>query len=118
MVEGNAKIDPKIARDAADTIEFEKRNSLLPSLRKLKSAGYHLAGLEQTTNSTLIFEHSFPLKTVLVIGHERHGIKPDVLGHLDATVEIPVYGLPYSFNVATATSMAIYEYCRQLRMPS
>jgi tRNA G18 (ribose-2'-O)-methylase SpoU len=28
-------------------------------------------------------------------------------------VEIPVYGLPYSFNAATATSMAIYEYCRQ-----
>jgi tRNA G18 (ribose-2'-O)-methylase SpoU len=28
-------------------------------------------------------------------------------------VEIPVYGLPYSYNVATATAMALYEFCRQ-----
>jgi tRNA G18 (ribose-2'-O)-methylase SpoU len=24
-----------------------------------------------------------------------------------------VFGLPYSHNVATATAMAMYEYCRQ-----
>ena len=27
--------------------------------------------------------------------------------------EIPVYGLPYAHNVATATAMALYEFCRQ-----
>jgi tRNA G18 (ribose-2'-O)-methylase SpoU len=32
---------------------------------------------------------------------------------LDKVVEIPVYGLPHSYNVATATTMALYEYCRQ-----
>jgi tRNA G18 (ribose-2'-O)-methylase SpoU len=32
---------------------------------------------------------------------------------LDDVIEIPVYGQPYSFNVATATTMAVYEYCRQ-----
>ncbi|MEM1304885.1 MAG: TrmH family RNA methyltransferase, partial [Planctomycetota bacterium] len=25
----------------------------------------------------------------------------------------PVWGLPHSYNVATATCMALYEYCRQ-----
>ena len=28
-------------------------------------------------------------------------------------VEIPVWGLPYAYNVANATAMALYEYCRQ-----
>jgi len=28
-------------------------------------------------------------------------------------IEIPVFGLPYSYNVATATALALYEYCRQ-----
>ena len=32
---------------------------------------------------------------------------------LDDVVEIPVWGMPYSYNVATATAMALYEYCRQ-----
>jgi tRNA G18 (ribose-2'-O)-methylase SpoU len=49
----------------------------------------------------------------LVIGHERLGITEDVLALLDHVVEIPVYGLPLAYNVATATSMALYEYCRQ-----
>ena len=38
---------------------------------------------------------------------------PDFLKLLDDVVEIPVWGMPYSYNVATATTMALYEYCRQ-----
>ena len=36
-----------------------------------------------------------------------------VLALVDDVVEIPVYGLPFSYNVATAAAMALYEYCRQ-----
>jgi hypothetical protein len=32
-------------------------------------------------------------------------------------VELPVYGLPHSFNVATAAAMALYEYARQVLEP-
>ena len=32
---------------------------------------------------------------------------------LDDVVEIPVYGMPFSYNVGTAAAMALYEYCRQ-----
>ena len=70
-------------------------------------------GLEQTTGSHNLADFEFPRRTVLVIGHERNGIEEAILTLLDATVEIPVYGLPYSYNVATATAMALYEYCRQ-----
>ncbi|MDB4413378.1 RNA methyltransferase [Pirellulaceae bacterium] len=113
IIEGNAKIDRKIARDASETIEFERRQSLPPTLKRLKSDGYVLVGLEQTTNSTRIYDYPFPKRMALVIGHERNGITNDVLGLLDATIEIPVFGLPFSYNAATATAMALYEYCRQ-----
>jgi tRNA G18 (ribose-2'-O)-methylase SpoU len=36
-----------------------------------------------------------------------------VLRLLHHAVEIPVYGLPFSHNAATAAAMALYEYCRQ-----
>lgn len=113
IVEGHSKVDPKIARDAAETLEFEHRRSLFPALQKAGQEGFQLVGLEQTTQSTFLFEHEFAPKTVLVMGHERLGINAEILSILDTTVEIPVFGLPYSFNVATATSMAVYEYARQ-----
>lgn len=113
IASGNAKVDKTIARDGAEEIELELHRTLPPVLKELKHAGYHLVGLEQTTNSTLLYEHPFVRKTALVIGNERQGLTDDILVLLDAVVEIPVYGLPYSFNVATATAMALYEYCRQ-----
>ena len=113
IVTGRAKVDPKIARDGAEQVTLEMRRSLAPVLRKLQDDAYCLIGLEQTTESDNLHTFSFPRRSVLVLGHERHGIADDVLAILDAAVEIPVYGLPYSYNVATATAMALYEYCRQ-----
>lgn len=113
IVTGNPKIDPKIARDGIEQIEIEVRRSLQPILKKMRSEGYTLVGLEQTTNSENLHTFSFPERSLLVIGNERNGLDQTVLDELDHVIEIPVYGLPFSYNVATATSMALYEYCRQ-----
>jgi tRNA G18 (ribose-2'-O)-methylase SpoU len=110
---GQAKLDRKIARDGADAIVVEVHRTLPPVLAALRREGYRLVGLEQTTGSQDLHAYPFPRRTALVVGNERTGLTPDVLALVDDTVEIPVWGLPYSYNVATATSMALYEYCRQ-----
>ncbi len=110
---GNPKIDPKIARDGAEQVNLEVRRSLPPVLKSMREDGFRLIGLEQTSDSVDIHQFAFERRTALVIGHERLGIDDESLRFLDAAIEIPVYGLPYSYNVATATSMALYEYCRQ-----
>lgn len=110
---GAAKLDRKIARDAADTIEIEGHRTLVPVLQKLREEMFRLVGLEQTSNSQDLHHYQFERRTALVIGNERTGLTDDALKLLDAVVEIPVWGLPYSYNVATATSMCLYEYCRQ-----
>jgi tRNA G18 (ribose-2'-O)-methylase SpoU len=110
---GPARIDRNVARDGADSVEIESHRSLPPVLKKLKAEGYRLVGLEQTTNSQSLYDVRFDRRTCLVVGNERLGLTEDLLELLDAAVEIPMYGLPYSHNVATATAIAIYEYCRQ-----
>lgn len=110
---GNPKVDPKIARDGAQEVEIVRKRTLLPVLKQLKKDGFQLVGLEQTDDSKNLFEYSFERKTALLIGHERHGIPDEELEVTDDCIEIPVYGLPYSYNVVTATTMAVYEYCRQ-----
>ena len=113
IVEGKQKIDAKIARDSIEQISIQRHRSLLPQLSKLQFEGYQLIGLEQTTNSENIHSFRFPRRSVLVIGHERHGIGDEMLRLLDGVVEIPVFGRPFSYNVATATAMVLYEFCRQ-----
>jgi tRNA G18 (ribose-2'-O)-methylase SpoU len=110
---GNARILPEISRETGDSIQIEIHRTLPPVLVRLKQEGYPLIGLEQASNSQSIFEFQFPRKVVLVIGNERLGIEDEVLRLLSGTIEIPVYGLPAAHNAATATAMALYEYCRQ-----
>jgi tRNA G18 (ribose-2'-O)-methylase SpoU len=110
---GTARIRSKIARDTGDSIELEVHRTLAPVLERLRGDGYELVGLEQTGSSRRLYDFRFQRKTVLVVGNERLGLEEDLLGLLDHVVEIPVYGLPYSHNAATAAAMALYEYCRQ-----
>lgn len=115
---GSSRVIAKIARDAAKegeaaSVEIENHRTLRPVLERLRADGYELVGLEQTTGSQSMFEFAFQRKTVLVVGNERLGIEDDILSMLNRTVEIPVYGLPFSHNAATAAAMALYEYCRQ-----
>jgi len=110
---GQAKLDRKIARDGADAIAIEVHRTLPPVLKELRAEGYRLVGLEQTTDSQDMHSFQFQRKTALVIGNERTGLTPELLALVHDVVEIPVWGLPFSYNVATATTMALYEYCRQ-----
>lgn len=110
---GNARILPEISRETGDSIQIEVHRTLPPVLKRLREEGLPLIGLEQTSGSRSIFEFLFPRKAVLVVGNERLGIEEEVLRMLEATIEIPVYGLPYAHNAATAAAMALYEYCRQ-----
>ena len=110
---GNPSIHKSIARDGAEQVTLEVHRSLLPVLKQLKEAGYPLIGLEQTTGAQNLHEYQFPRKAALVLGNERLGLTEEQLEFMDVCVEIPVYGLPFSYNVATSGALALYEYCRQ-----
>ena len=110
---GTAKVIDKIARDGADTIAIEVHRTLPPVLKQFKADGYQIVGLEQSSGSQNMHAFAFQRKTLLVVGNERTGLADDALCLVDHVVEIPVFGLPYSYNVATAAAMALYEYCRQ-----
>ena len=110
---GNPSIHKAIARDGAEQVQFEVHRSLLPVLKQVKEEGYPLIGLEQTTGAQNLHHFAFPRKCALVLGNERLGLTEEQLRWMDHCVEIPVYGLPYSYNVATSAALALYEYCRQ-----
>lgn len=109
----SVKVDRTIARDAADYVAVYVHRSLPPVVQKYREQGYRVVGLEQTTNSVCLYDYRFSYRTLLLLGHERHGLDDQTLALADDLVEIPVYGQPASFNLATSAVMAMYEYCRQ-----
>eukprot|EP01135_Chromosphaera_perkinsii_P005309 Nk52_evm2s338 gene=Nk52_evmTU2s338 len=113
IVTGSGKLKADIARESKGRVELETKGSLVYALRDYKKKGYKLVALEQSSNSRCLFDFNFPARMVLVIGNERSGVPEDVLRLVDSVVEIPVYGMPHSHNVASATAMCLYEYAKQ-----
>ena len=89
--------------------------SLPPVIKEYRRDHYRIVGVEQTTNSQSLFAYQFQEDTFLVLGNERLGITEKLLSLLDDVVEIPVFGQPASYNVATSAIIVMYEYCRQFR---
>eukprot|EP00850_Spirogloea_muscicola_P013167 SM000088S23708 [mRNA] locus=s88:254230:265415:+ [translate_table: standard] len=87
--------------------------ALIVYLESKKRAGYSLYGLEQTSNSVPLQRHTFPPKSVIVLGREKEGIPVDVIQALDACLEIPQLGIIRSLNVHVSAAIALWEYTRQ-----
>lgn len=72
-----------------------------------KQEGYHVLALEQTTTSIPYTDAAFTLPTILIVGHERLGVRDELLQLADAVIEIPILGIGNSHNVAMATGIII-----------
>ncbi len=76
-------------------------------INEKKQAGYQVVALEQTTNSISYTDAAFTLPTILIVGHERLGVRHELLELADTVIEIPILGLGNSHNVAMATGIII-----------
>jgi tRNA G18 (ribose-2'-O)-methylase SpoU len=79
-------------------------------VKKLKSQGYKIYALEQTTNSipySDISSSDFPL--CLIVGNEISGVNQELIDLSDISIEIPQFGIKQSLNVAVAYGITIFE---------
>ena len=72
-----------------------------------RQEGYHVIALEQTTTSIPYFKAIYTLPTILIVGHERLGVREELLALADQLIEIPILGIGNSHNVAMATGIII-----------
>lgn len=104
----------KTAVMAMPYVPWEYHPSALDLVRDLKAQGQTIVAVEQAHNSvpyTAAGVYRPPL--CLMFGHERAGLGPAALDVADACVELPVYGMANSLNVAMACALVGYEVLRQ-----
>lgn len=104
----------KTAVMAVPFVPWEYHESTLELLSHLRADGYQLVAVEQAHSSVpYTREDIYRPPLALVFGHERAGITTAALQMADVCVEVPVYGMANSLNVAMACSVVGYEILRQ-----
>ena len=78
-------------------------------VKKLKAEGKKIIALEQTKQSIPYYKATYKLPLVLIVGHEREGVRPELLDLADTIIDIPILGSGNSHNVAVATGIVVYH---------
>lgn len=111
------RAEREIAKTAVMAIPFvpwEYQPSATDVVEGLRATGYQIVAVEQAHASQLYTTPGIyrpPL--CLIFGHERAGIAPAALHQADLCVELPVYGMANSLNVAMACALVGFEIVRQ-----
>ena len=103
----------KTALGSTKSIPWEYTKHAASTIQTLKGLGYRICCLELTDKSINYCEMKttdFPL--CLVIGNEITGVSKEVIELCDLSIEIPMYGIKQSLNVAVAYGIAVFELAR------
>jgi 23S rRNA (guanosine2251-2'-O)-methyltransferase len=104
----------KTAVMAIPFVPWEYQPAATDVVRRLRSDGYQVVAVEQAHNSvSFTREGMYRAPVCLIFGHERAGVAPAALIAADVCVEVPVYGMANSLNVAMACALVGYEILRQ-----
>jgi tRNA G18 (ribose-2'-O)-methylase SpoU len=100
----------KTALGSTESIAWEYIKDPLTAIKRLKDEKIKIAALELTNKSieyTEVSKKDFPL--CLIIGNEITGIQNTILEQCDFSIELPMFGIKHSLNVAVAYGIAVYE---------
>lgn len=106
----------KTALGSTNSVPWQYAWDITEVLEHLKAQGVAIAAVEQTNRSVSCFDvkaEQFPL--AVIVGNEITGIAQKALPYCDFALEIPMFGIKHSLNVAVATGIILYECLRVLR---
>ena len=82
-------------------------------LSTLRTEGYRIAAVEQTSNAVALTDYVLSLSakpnpTAVILGNEVRGLSTDTLSLVDLVIEIPQYGAKQSLNVSVAAGIVAW----------
>lgn len=110
--------DPKISRAAVGLEKYianEQGIEITSKLKELKSQGFTIVALEQTSSSQPYHKVKYQGKIALVCGNETFGVSDEALKLCDLIVELPMFGINKSLNVVVSTGIVLYQIRLTLR---
>ncbi|AQW90443.1 TrmH family RNA methyltransferase [Elizabethkingia anophelis] len=107
----------KAALGATESVDWYYENKVTDALQKLKSEGYKILAIEQTTGSIALNEQviSKDEKYVVIMGNEVDGVSDEALALCDGFIEIPQLGTKHSLNVSVCAGIIMWEFFKNLK---
>jgi len=105
----------KTALGAEQVVPWEGMEDPLKAIVLLQKKGVPVYAVEQTTHSVSLWEAPLSLPLGLVVGNEVHGVSQPVVAACDGAIEIPLFGIKESLNVAVACGIVLFELVRRFR---
>ena len=107
----------KAALGATESVDWSYENDINATINDLKSQGFEVVGIEQTTNSTMItdFKVDNTKKYAVILGNEVEGISDEALQNIDSFIEIPQLGTKHSLNVSVCGGIVMWEFAKALK---
>lgn len=112
------RCDREIRRTAVMAVPYvpwSYRADALALVRERKAAGDTIVVVEQAEGARPLHEARLEGPITLVLGHERTGVDPAILAEADVALELPVYGMANSINVAMTAAIVGYELVRRTK---
>ncbi len=106
--------NPNVVRSSVGTLftQFVVESSTEETLRFLKKRGISIAAA--TPHAKLLFtDADFTRPVAISVGTEQIGLTDAWMQEADIQVRIPMFGIADSLNVASATTLVLYEVIRQ-----
>jgi 23S rRNA (guanosine2251-2'-O)-methyltransferase len=103
----------KTALGSTKSVPWEYTDRPAEVIHNLKERGYNICCLELADKSipyTAVSPSDFPM--CLIIGNEINGVSKEIIELCDQAIEIPMYGIKQSLNVAVAYGIAVFELSR------
>ncbi len=110
---------PKVVRGSQGAIfdvSIDAVTDLVKRLTDLQNAGWQILAATLAETAQSVFEISFPEKTILLLGAEARGVRPELVELASQQIVIPKYGAGESLNVAISAAILLAEFRRRKPM--
>lgn len=105
----------KTALGSVESVPWEHVEDTTEVLTALKKRGYRIALLEHTSESVYYEDMTYNDPLCIVLGSEVSGTEESTLVHADLALEIPMFGIKESLNVAVACGVVVYHISLAMR---
>jgi len=106
----------KTSLGAIDFVKWRHFEKTTDAINELKLQNVEVWAAETAESAVRYDRMTFERPVAFVFGNEALGVSHDVLSVCDGIVEIPVFGLKNSMNVATAAAVLGFEAARKLNL--
>jgi len=101
----------KTALGATQSINWEYFNDPVQAVSRLRADGYQIIAVEQAEKSIMLQDFTVTPgeKYALIFGNEVNGVSDEVMGVIDACIEIPQFGTKHSFNIVVSAGIVLWD---------